>query len=280
MGAAASLRHYLLEDRKIEKRIDAEIVLAEQANQLYRDTSYNDLITFEEDIARISAMVLLIAESAGSLAELGAFATNDTIRQSLTILLRSDHEEEESFIRYGPVKKVQNEDGDRVGVFPWRVNGKGRVVKASARQHVKSIVDFINVRLKKVPQEELFRANPTLQKFISIYWILYLSQAMSISELNAYLVACGFADDTADVKNKLFCMKMVGWVDRYTYANKTFWFVNFSQDPFSRYAFVEGVVERDTARRKASVVFAVQKDLKIPRHVRDHVVTQQQSAMS
>jgi hypothetical protein len=71
--STGSLRHYLLQDKQIGKKIDAEIILAEQANQLYRDTSYYDLITFEEDIARISAMVLLIAESPGSLAELEHF---------------------------------------------------------------------------------------------------------------------------------------------------------------------------------------------------------------
>jgi hypothetical protein len=55
-------------------------VLAEDAIQLFRDSDYDDLISFEEDVARIAAIVLVIAESAGSLAELGAFASNDTIK--------------------------------------------------------------------------------------------------------------------------------------------------------------------------------------------------------
>ena len=59
------MRHYLLNERKIGRRLKADIVLAETANQLYRDTAYKDLITFEEDIAKISALVLVIAESSG-----------------------------------------------------------------------------------------------------------------------------------------------------------------------------------------------------------------------
>jgi hypothetical protein len=55
-------------------------VLAEDAFRLFRDSDYSDLISFEEDLARIASVVLVIAESAGSLAELGAFASNDTIR--------------------------------------------------------------------------------------------------------------------------------------------------------------------------------------------------------
>jgi hypothetical protein len=48
---AANLRDYLLRVRPI--RTQHTIILAEEATQLYRDTAYDDLITFEEDIARL-----------------------------------------------------------------------------------------------------------------------------------------------------------------------------------------------------------------------------------
>jgi hypothetical protein len=70
-----NLRDYIYRVRRI--RSPYQVVLAERATQLYRDTAYSDLISFEEDIARIAAVVLVIAESAGSFAELGAFASND-----------------------------------------------------------------------------------------------------------------------------------------------------------------------------------------------------------
>ena len=105
---AANLRDYLLRVRPMHTRYS--IVLAEEANQLYRDTDYSDLITFEEDIARIAAVVLVIAESAGSLAELGAFTANDTIRQALRVVIPSHHETQESFVRYGPIQRLKNEN--------------------------------------------------------------------------------------------------------------------------------------------------------------------------
>lgn len=104
---AKSLRDYLCRVRKIEKHLPGSIVLAEEAVSLYRDTTYTDLITFEEDIARLSSLVLVIAESAGSLAELGAFSTNETIRQSLRVILQTSYENSESFVRYGPVRRVE-----------------------------------------------------------------------------------------------------------------------------------------------------------------------------
>jgi hypothetical protein len=70
-GKAISLRDYLYRVRNIEGRLAGGIILAEEATQLYRDSHYRDLISFEEDIARIAAIVLVIPESPGSLAELG-----------------------------------------------------------------------------------------------------------------------------------------------------------------------------------------------------------------
>jgi hypothetical protein len=72
---AKNLRDYLFRVRQIADKYN--IVLAEKATQLFRDSEYDDLISFEEDIARIAAVVLVIAESPGSLAELGAFAGLD-----------------------------------------------------------------------------------------------------------------------------------------------------------------------------------------------------------
>lgn len=59
------MRHYLLNERKIGRRLKADIVLAETANQLYRDTAYKDLITFEEDIPRFLRWCLSLLKVLG-----------------------------------------------------------------------------------------------------------------------------------------------------------------------------------------------------------------------
>lgn len=114
-----SLRHFLLNEKRIEPRLDAKVILAEAANQLYRDSSYKDLITYEEDIAKISRLILLIAESAGSLAELGAFSSSEQIKKKLSVLMQQKHFDAESFVRFGPVERLQNEDESKVAFFPW-----------------------------------------------------------------------------------------------------------------------------------------------------------------
>lgn len=248
-----SLRDYLHRVKSISRKVRADIVLAEWANQIYRDTSYRDLISFEEDIARIASVVLVIAESPGSLAELGAFATNDTIRQSLRIIIQQKYEKAESFIRYGPVERIIKDGDQLVGFFPWRTqSGSGSFVQSSVAPHRSEILNFINGHVDKAPASQGYPSDPKISIFYIVYWAIYLSVA--ISRLN--LVSCvaslvpGVSDN--EVREKVYCMQIAGWIDSYRYSNKEYFFALKDKDPFS-YGFKAGVANRDSARRKAIV---------------------------
>lgn len=155
---AASVRDYIYRLRQGQKRLKGRIVLAETAQQLYRDSSYGDLISFEEDVARISSIVLVISESPGSLAELGAFASEKVIRDALRIIMSEDHAASESFVRYGPVKRVENIDRERIGIFPWRCHAKnGHLVKSSINPHYNELISFINDCVDDISESHLYR---------------------------------------------------------------------------------------------------------------------------
>lgn len=273
---AGTLRHYLLRDRAIEPRLKGRVVLAEAANKLYRDTSYSDLITFEEDIARVAGLILLVAESAGSLAELGAFAAVDTIRANLAVLIQNSHYEQESFVRFGPIQKLLAENDERVGVYPWKVSKSGTVVKSSIRSHVRRITKFINDLIARVPAQETLKANPDLKSFVVILWVLHLSTAVSITSLGD-LLSTILPINQKELRNKLFCMSLVGWVGTYTYENKTYWYSKSLNDPLSKYSFQTGVA--DPARGKAEVARAISDELKTPRHVTKHVASLKSSVL-
>jgi hypothetical protein len=245
------------------------VILAEKANQLYRDTDYHDLITFEEDIANISAMVLVIAESAGSLAELGAFASNDVTKNSLTIIMQEEFAEAESFIRFGPVQRIKTDDDARVGFYPWKINGKGNLIKGSAQPHVKAIVDFINAGLKRIPSTFLFSSAPPIKSFIVIYWIAYLSLAIPLGKLTSFLSNILPEETSATVRRKLYCMQLAGWIKVYHYSGTDYYYVMHDRDPFSKYTFKSGIVEKDTVRRKSDVAAEVKRELSLPKHVRE-----------
>lgn len=274
-GPAKSLRDYICISRAI--RVKGKIVFAEAANQLYRDTSYGDLISFEEDIARVASLVLVISESPGSLAELGAFATNDTIRQSLRVISQSDYEESESFIRFGPIEKLMNDSEDYVAFYPWRKNASGKLITSSARPHYSNIKSFIISNLDAAPSSLGFAQEPELKKFFVVYWALYLSYASSINVLLSAVRKIYPDMVLGEIKNILYCLRVVGWVGRHKYSNKEYWFALGSDDPLV-YRFAVGLADRDMLARRLRVRREFERDERLPRHITDQVAREREGA--
>lgn len=265
---AKSLRDYLYRHRSIESEIAATVVLAEEANQLYRDTTYGDLITFEEEIARIASIVLVIAESPGSLAELGAFASNDTIRKALRVIVQEKYWDVESFIRYGPLQRVYSANESHVGVYPWTILPTGHLDADEAAKHYAAIADFVRRELNAVDKSASFPVDAETQQFYVIYWIIYLGMASSLSLITAYAQELFPNIQTKIVRNKIYCMQIAGWVGVKTYSSKTYYFARFDEDPFN-YAFRKGVAVNDSHRRKLLVIEAIREAEKVPAHVQE-----------
>jgi hypothetical protein len=68
-------------------------------------------------------------------------------------------------------------------------------------------------------------------------------------------------------------MKMCGWVEKYRYSGRDYWFSPFQADPVAKYRFIPGV-ENDVLRRKSDAATALAAKLKLPKHVREHVAAQ------
>ena len=103
-------------------RIDAEkpaahykVRLAEELNIFFLTRgAYKDILTFEQDIAQISELILLFSESFGSAAELGAFAITDEIAKRLLVVMDDKNYKDNSFVRLGPILALENQYGESV----------------------------------------------------------------------------------------------------------------------------------------------------------------------
>lgn len=249
-----SLRDYLIRYKKIGNKIDANWILAETAQQLYRDTHYPDLISFEEDIARISSIVLVISESAGSLAELGAFASEAVIQDTLRIIMSEQHAEAESFVRYGPVRRIENINRERVGVFPWRTHSRnGNIVKASINPHFSEIERWINQHLAACHDTFSYRAIPEKAIFYDILWILSLMEVAPPEPLYEAVRVIHPEFSEADIRDKLYVLKTCQWIGKFSYGGRDFYYLPENRDPYE-YAFIEGFRPRDVAATKIPIV--------------------------
>jgi hypothetical protein len=216
--------------------------------------------------------VLLIAESPGSFAELGAFSANDTIRKALRIVIQESFASIESFIRYGPVERIRKDNREFVGFYPWRLNGAGRIILRSAAPHYREITQFINQHIKKIPSSELYvRSSPGIQDFYIIYWIIYLCLAVSFTVLVDLTRDLIPHVSWQEISNKLYCMQLAGWIKKVSYSGKDYFYVLFDEDPFE-YSFKPNVANHDSVRRKADFAVSLSGIERPPRHVRQVAV--------
>lgn len=79
---------------------------AEDAFPVLSGSGGDDLLTIEHSLAEYSDCVLIINESAGTLAELGAFASNEDVVQKLLIVNPQEYSTASSFINLGPIAKA------------------------------------------------------------------------------------------------------------------------------------------------------------------------------
>lgn len=270
-----SLRDYLFRKRGL--RLKANIVFAEDANQIYRETKYTDLITFEEDIARIVSSVVVIVESPGSYAELGAFAMNPTISQSLRAIVQTKFSEAESFIRFGPIEKMKHVDDESVAFFPWETKKTGGIVAKSVEGHFSEIKRFINAGIEAAPKSPLLDTEYDVKKFYVIYWALYQAHACSLTVLLWAVKKLLPSMTPHELRRYLYCLRLVGWIDRESYGHKDFYFALSSVDPVS-YNYPKGTGGRDPLARRLAIRKEFEAHETIPKHISGVVKARREAA--
>lgn len=74
-------------------------------------------LQMEEQLARLADLVIIIVESPGTFAELGAFAANRELRGKLLPVLDKKYKNEASFINTGPIRWIDKESRYKPVIF-------------------------------------------------------------------------------------------------------------------------------------------------------------------
>lgn len=72
----------------------------------------SDLLELEEYFASVARIIVIVSESPGSFAEMGAFTSNKKIQKKILIVTQEKHYKSNSFIRYGIIQHLQGEKTD------------------------------------------------------------------------------------------------------------------------------------------------------------------------
>jgi hypothetical protein len=110
---------YCLNRKMIEDYLDthheeliffrAELAWAAISNRANTNNNKTNALLLEEWLAQFSDVVIILVESFGTVAELGAFSLSEPLRKKLLPILNKNFKDDESFINTGPIQWVDND---------------------------------------------------------------------------------------------------------------------------------------------------------------------------
>ncbi|MBR2658231.1 MAG: retron St85 family effector protein [Loktanella sp.] len=229
------------------------IILAEEAHPLEESAGYGDLLSFESDIAQVVALIVLFVESAGSLAELGAFAALETVAPSLLAILTDHHYAQSSFIMNGPIRFLERRhgeesvlalDSEELKISPNDIS----VIEQVAFQA--TIEKAIEERLNRLDKWSKFDPNNAGHIIMAITGLCQEFGALIEKEIREFSSYFGVND--IRFTNYVYCAELLGWIKKVRKGNHIY-YVAVDAEQAINFKFIEGVKSRDKARWRSNI---------------------------
>lgn len=193
-----SARHLIYRELTSGRYSDlaSRLKLAEDIQDWFRDGTYSDLVTFEQHLASLSSVILLVVESPGSIAELGAFSVAEPIGKRLITVLAEQHFDSDSFIRLGPINRLEKAAERKPLVYDW-LDEDPITKKLSPRferlePKVEEILGDVRSLLDSAYTEQVFVKNDPGHVMIMICELCDLFGALTETEIAEYI--CKYND--------------------------------------------------------------------------------------
>nr|PMI77985.1 hypothetical protein BCU38_23565 [Vibrio splendidus] len=215
-----SLRDRLIEYYEVNS--DSAIgacVQAEDFKDYLKDSIYSDLLEFEDDIAKISTLIIICLESPGALVELGLFVNNKNLDNKLIVIAPQDKvEAQDSFIYLGPLKKLQDKDTESVLIYPWPDKS------ITKYDHLDLIVEDINTKFNKLKKSEKFNVKNVAHLAFLIHDIVLLANPIKIFEIEWCLTILEIDIKEPELKKILYLLEKIELVKYTRYSNVKYYY--------------------------------------------------------
>lgn len=207
-----SIRDAIQRELVKHRDIDGRIRVAEHYKDWAHDAIYRDLVSFEQHIAELSSVIVLVLESPGSIAELGLFSVIDEFKTKLLVFIETNHYQSDSFIRLGPINYLEKTHANSAECHRW-ISGNGGRAKfdpKAATELQPELVEAVRARAGKPAPERSFNPKNWLDGALLACDLLGLCSALTLRELRNLLVAMGCDRTESEVKQLVFLLERVG----------------------------------------------------------------------
>jgi hypothetical protein len=168
---------------------------------------YQELVTFERHLAELASVIVIVLESAGSIAELGIFSTIEHHQDKLLIFVEESHYSKASFIKLGILDFLENTNKNRPEVYRWLQDHSDVFDHAAAEGYADELVDTVKNRANKPSKGGRFSESNWLHKTLLILELIGLFRAIERNEISDYLEILGVQMDSIGLSQCLFILE-------------------------------------------------------------------------
>jgi len=234
-----------------EQEIFKKIKLAEEINDWYRDGLYKDLLSFEKDLAGLSAVIILFVESPGSIAELGFFCQEKTIIKKTLIFMHTDHyDDETSFIKLGPIKHIESRYKNMIETYKWFKSENGQredLDEERLREIAPEITKTIIERVNDIPKEQNWNTEVPGHLILFICDIINIMNIVKIGEIETVLEILDLKITEGDIEKYLFILEKLGLIKKVSSSSGRYYAALISE-PFIKYSYTGEAIAKDRMR--------------------------------
>lgn len=215
---------------------------------------YSNLVDFEKDAGCLSRGILLFSESHGAVAELGTFCTDEVLCERLLVVVASDHYQERSFVRLGPVKRIEVKHTEESVYVAEAMENKDVF-----ETEVADVGMALSRKVESLPKTKQFHSHETRDQFLLIADLIELFGALTEKELQILLEFMGVSSENLKrMLNQLVLFELVSKCREkinlyYMPPKRKLYYLNYSAitgEKFERVPFKLNVINSELKKDK------------------------------
>lgn len=247
-------------------RLSESVRYPESFSDWLHGSMYSDLLEFEFDLACLSTYVVIILETAGSIAELGSFAVKPEFLDKVIVVVEDEHFDSSSFIDYGPLRKFDKANILVVPVNFLRPNPVPLLLSTSTQYESDEsymsdpeYVDSLNIVIEHL-ESLISQKDKSTKGFIQddighlsflVYELVNMFLALKPKEIREYLERLGIKINNTRVKIILYLLLKLELLVLKRVGNEDYYFCR-SPDK-SRFKFSSKSVDSKFDRTVVSI---------------------------
>ncbi|MAS24814.1 MAG: hypothetical protein CMI08_13265 [Oceanospirillaceae bacterium] len=256
-----SLRHAVNKQALSEINTSFHLFRPEEIPEWATDAIFKNLMDFERELAAVCSRVLIILESAGAIAELGAFSQLVELNKKLIVIRNEFHGEENSFIDLGILRYIRADHGqNKIKNYLWTPKSEESELKVDD-QLASDILHDLKEEVEGLKKSSKFKKTYDTHIAALICELTEIFTLIRETEIRALLNSLNIPVEPDMLKRKLYILKNFSLIDNVSSGSYTYYYR--TSEPFHT---VNGLHNENGAIDKLRIAALIKEKIQEDRH--------------